>query len=69
MECERRQTMAFGDGGNDIEMLKHVKYGFAMENGSHEVKGIANHIAPANNDSGVLEIIDQYFLNQEPFIV
>jgi hydroxymethylpyrimidine pyrophosphatase-like HAD family hydrolase len=47
------ETMAFGDGGNDIEMLKHVKYGFAMENGSHEVKSIANHIAPSNNDSGV----------------
>jgi Cof subfamily protein (haloacid dehalogenase superfamily) len=24
------ETIAFGDGGNDIEMLKHVKYGFAM---------------------------------------
>ncbi|WP_010531772.1 Cof-type HAD-IIB family hydrolase [Lentibacillus jeotgali] len=61
------ETMAFGDGGNDIEMLKHVKYGFAMENASDEVKNIANYIAPSNEESGVLEIIDQYFLNQGPF--
>ncbi|WP_144549649.1 Cof-type HAD-IIB family hydrolase [Bacillus sp. X1(2014)] len=61
------ETMAFGDGGNDIEMLKHVKFGFAMENGSEEVKTIAKYLAPSNNDSGVLEIIDQYFENQGPF--
>lgn len=61
------ETMAFGDGGNDIEMLKHVKYGFAMENGSDEVKNIADYLAPSNNHSGVLEIIDQYFAKQGPF--
>lgn len=61
------ETMAFGDGGNDIEMLKHVKYGFAMENGSDEVKSIASYVAPSNNDSGVLEIIDQYFSKQGLF--
>ena len=57
------ETMAFGDGGNDIEMLKHVNFSFAMKNGSEEVKNIAKYIAPSNNDSGVLEIIDQYFAN------
>lgn len=61
------ETMAFGDAGNDIEMLKHVKYGFAMENGSEEVKKAAKYIAPSNNRSGVLEIIDQYFAKEGPF--
>ncbi|MEH7492108.1 Cof-type HAD-IIB family hydrolase [Neobacillus niacini] len=61
------ETMAFGDGGNDIEMLKHVRYGFAMENGSDEVKNKADFLAPSNNDNGVLEIIDQYFVKQGPF--
>jgi FMN hydrolase / 5-amino-6-(5-phospho-D-ribitylamino)uracil phosphatase len=64
---KEQETMAFGDGGNDIEMLKHVKYGFAMENGSDEVKQIAKYMAPSNDDSGVLEIIDQYFAKQGPF--
>ena len=30
--------MAFGDGHNDIEMLKVVGYPVVMENGSDEVK-------------------------------
>jgi hydroxymethylpyrimidine pyrophosphatase-like HAD family hydrolase len=37
-----------------------------MENGSDEVKRIAKYIAPSNDDSGVLEIIDQYLANQRP---
>ena len=55
------EIMAFGDGGNDIEMLKHVKYGFAMENGSDDVKESTKYRAPSNNDSGVLVIIDPIF--------
>ncbi|WP_066305089.1 Cof-type HAD-IIB family hydrolase [Bacillus sp. FJAT-29814] len=61
------EMMAFGDGGNDIEMLKHVSYSFAMENGGDAVKEIANYIAPPNTDSGVLQVIDQYFTKQGPF--
>ncbi|MDA1476327.1 Cof-type HAD-IIB family hydrolase [Bacillus changyiensis] len=61
------ETMAFGDSGNDIDMLKHVKHGFAMENGSEEVKNVAKYIAPSHHDSGVLEILDKYFANHDPF--
>ena len=61
------ETMAFGDSGNDIEMLKHVQYGIAMENASPEVKEIAKYTAPSNNDEGVLEIIEQYFEREGPF--
>lgn len=63
----KEETMAFGDGGNDIEMLEHVNYSFAMENGSEEVRNTAKYVAPSNNHSGVLEIIDRYFANQDPF--
>ena len=38
------QTMAFGDGGNDIEMLKHVAIGVAMGNAAEHVKEIADHV-------------------------
>lgn len=62
------ETMAFGDGGNDTEMLKHVEYGFAMKNGSEEVKNIAKYIAPSNNNNGVLEVIDKFFTKQGPFL-
>ncbi|GGN54333.1 MULTISPECIES: HAD hydrolase family protein [unclassified Oceanobacillus] len=51
----------------DIEMLKHVTYEFGMENGSEDVKQLADYIAPANNQNGVLKIIDQYFAKEGPF--
>ena len=52
--------IAFGDGGNDIEMLTHAKYGYAMENGDPKVKAIADYIAPANNEAGVLQVLKGY---------
>ena len=52
--------IAFGDGGNDIEMLNHAKYGYAMENGDPKVKAIADYIAPANNEAGVLQVLKGY---------
>ncbi|AKG73120.1 Cof-type HAD-IIB family hydrolase [Salinicoccus halodurans] len=61
------ETMAFGDGGNDLEMLAHAEYSFAMENATDDVKQTAKYTAPHNNMSGVLEIIDQYFKGEGPF--
>lgn len=49
--------MAFGDGGNDIEMLKLAKYSYAMENASPDAKEAAKYIAKSNNDDGVLDTI------------
>lgn len=60
---QSHELMVFGDGGNDIEMLKLAKYGFAMANASKDVKQVAAYIAPSNNDEGVLEIIEQYLVN------
>ena len=48
------QLAVFGDGGNDIEMLKLAKYSYAMANGSKEAKAAASDLAPSNDDSGVL---------------
>ncbi len=55
----RQEIITFGDGGNDIEMLKFAKYSFAMENAPEYVKGAANYEAPSNNESGVLQVIEK----------
>lgn len=61
------ETMAFGDSPNDIEMLRHVQYSFAMANAREEVKQVARFHAPHHNQSGVLEIIDQCLRKEGPF--
>lgn len=58
------QCVAFGDGNNDIEMLKYSGRGYAMDNASKEVKDIADYICPSNNDDGVLVTLDKLFPTQ-----
>ncbi len=52
------EVAAFGDSGNDMEMLQKAGFSFAMNNGSDSVRKIARYSAPTNNDEGVLETID-----------
>ncbi|MBT32217.1 MAG: haloacid dehalogenase [Thalassobius sp.] len=47
------ETMAFGDGGNDISMLKYVKIGVAMGNAGDNVKEIADYITEEVDDHGI----------------
>lgn len=54
------EIMVFGDGGNDIEMLKHGKYSYAMANAPDKVKSVSRSLAPSNNDEGVLEVLETY---------
>lgn len=61
------EVMALGDGGNDLEMLRHAGYGFAMKNGSPAAKQAAEYLAPTNDDEGVLKIIDDCLNNRPPF--
>lgn len=51
------EAAAFGDGENDIGMLKAVKYGFAMGNAEEYVKGQAAFVAPTNDEEGILKVI------------
>lgn len=54
-----KQVASFGDGGNDLEMLRHAGYSYAMANGSPEAKKAAKHQAPSNQDEGVLVILEE----------
>ena len=55
------QCAAFGDGGNDIEMLQYCGYSYAMENASDAVKQAAKCICPSNEDDGVLVTLEKLF--------
>ena len=51
------QTMVFGDYLNDLQMLDAAEWSFAMENAHPDVIARARHLAPSNNDNGVLRTI------------
>jgi hydroxymethylpyrimidine pyrophosphatase-like HAD family hydrolase len=51
------QTLVFGDYLNDLEMLDAAEWSFAMANAHPEVIRRARHVAPSNNDNGVLRTI------------
>ena len=54
------ETMAFGDGGNDIDMLKHAEIGVAMENARDDVKEIADFITTSVDDDGITNALKHY---------
>lgn len=57
------ETMAFGDGGNDIAMLQHVGTGVAMGNASDEVKAAADIVTTSVDDDGVSNILSRFYRN------
>lgn len=56
------KTMAFGDGGNDISMLKHVQTGIAMGNANPEVKEIADYITDDVDSDGIWNALKHFNL-------
>ncbi|WP_436856973.1 Cof-type HAD-IIB family hydrolase [Citrobacter tructae] len=61
------EVVVFGDGGNDIEMLRQADFSFAMENAADVVVAAAKYRAGSNNQEGVLDIIDKVLKNEAPF--
>lgn len=53
LNIEKTDTYAFGDGENDIAMLKAVGHGIAMGNGVDDVKAVAEYITTDLHDDGV----------------
>lgn len=47
------ETMAFGDAGNDIDMLEFVHIGVAMGNATDEVKAHADFITASVDEDGI----------------
>lgn len=52
-----KDTIAFGDGENDLQFLEKAGYAVAMENAVPRVKGKADIITKTNNDNGVCEVL------------
>jgi HAD superfamily hydrolase (TIGR01484 family) len=63
--CERlgiepNCTAAFGDSGNDIEMLRYAKFGYAMLRPGHDdVRKAARFSVPSNVENGVAVVLNE----------
>ncbi|WEG18953.1 HAD-IIB family hydrolase [Alkalihalophilus pseudofirmus] len=56
-------TIAFGDSGNDIEMLKAVEYGYLLANATDEAKSLHASITKGTYSLGILETLRTLFSN------
>lgn len=57
------QTIAIGDGFNDLSMIRHAALGVAMANAPDGVKKYADYITRhTNNENGISEVLDKYIL-------
>ncbi len=55
------ECMAFGDYGNDIGMLRICGESYAMGNATDDVKAVCRHIAPSNDEDGVMQVLRREF--------
>lgn len=53
-------SMAFGDGGNDIQMLAHVGVGIAMGNAADEVKAVAGYVTDTVDEDGIFKALKHF---------
>ena len=55
-------TMAIGDGGNDIPMLRHAGIGVAMGNANETVKAEADYVTDTVDQDGIAKALQHFGL-------
>ncbi len=58
----REEAIAFGDGGNDIEMLREAGTGVAMGNATDHVKAQADEVCDSAENFGICTYCETYLL-------
>ena len=56
----REETVGFGDGENDIELLDWAGYSVAVANAHDEVLRRADFVCPSVDEEGVAQVIEAF---------
>jgi len=62
LNIRREDTMAFGDGENDIDLLTYVGVGVAMGNAGERVKQSADYVTLKASEDGITHALRHYKL-------
>jgi hydroxymethylpyrimidine pyrophosphatase-like HAD family hydrolase len=54
------ETVAFGDGENDVELLAWAGYGVAVANAHERVLDLADLVCPPVTEEGVAQVIEAF---------
>jgi Cof subfamily protein (haloacid dehalogenase superfamily) len=60
--CAVEDTMAFGDSGNDLPMLKAAGIGVCMGNGVQEAKDAADYVTKTVLEDGIFHALNHFHL-------
>lgn len=60
LSVDVKDSLAIGDGRNDLELLRCVGIGIAMDNASPEVKKVADYVTLSNDENGVAIALKKY---------
>jgi len=63
LNIKKDEVLAFGDGGNDVDLLKSSGWPVAMENACDELKAVAKLTTKSNVEDGVADMLEKIFLN------
>lgn len=59
---DQKETIAIGDGENDIGMIRHAALGIAMSNACDSLKKAADYITLSNSEDGVAHAVEKFVL-------
>ena len=60
LRLDMSETMAFGDGGNDIPIIRAAGVGVAMGNAADDVKAAADYVTSGVDDDGIASALRHF---------
>ena len=62
---KKEETIAFGDGGNDIPIIQEAGIGIAMGNANESLKHVADYITASVDEDGISKALDHWIFQSD----